>query len=642
MRKRSVLKLTVICVGILLGRPGTAQDLEALKQKYPGEEAVLLNAAEHYTIKMKDGKPYVESTETQQLLYLSGNAAAYMSRYGFSHSSFHELREYEAFTQTAEKKKIKVTDFKTSNSQSSSVFYDDVKETRFDFPAITAGAIGNLQVTVVHNNPYLLSPYYFARSIPVINNTLTVSFPKEISIKYVLKGLNTDKIQFTQDTRRGETTYTFRVNELAAEKAYGDAPGGAWYSPHVVFYIDKYKNEQGEMVNYLSNTDDLYKLNSSFIKNINKEASAELKHIVDSLTGSVTSREEKARRIYSWVQQNIKYVAFEEGMEGFVPREASLVCSRRFGDCKDMSSILTVMLNAAGVPAYYTWIGTRSLPYSYLETPLPIVDNHMICTIELKKGEYIFLDGTDPSCVFGIPSGHIQDKEAMVAISPTEYKVIKVPVPPKETSRLEDSTFIELTDKGIKGNIALHLSGYYSMEMHSTLTYTNGKDMEEYMKKRFSRGSNKFNLVNYEIGDLGNKDQVAIKARFELQDFAKKIGDEWFLNLNLLKLYEHQEIDFPRRKMPMEFDFRSVNRYVTVLKLPDGYTVSYLPPSKSYKNDIWGFTIRYEQKGNTIVFTQEFDNDHLLLQYNQFEAWNEVLKNLFPQYKESISISKKN
>jgi len=29
--------------------------------------------------------------------------------------------------------------------------------------------------------------------------------------------------------------------------------------------------------------------------------------------------EEKARRIYSWVQQSIKYIAFEQGMEGFVP-----------------------------------------------------------------------------------------------------------------------------------------------------------------------------------------------------------------------------------------------------------------------------------------------------------------------------------
>ena len=73
--------------------------------------------------------------------------------------------------------------------------------------------------------------------------------------------------------------------------------------------------------------------------------------------------EAKARRIYKWVQQNIKYVAFEDGMEGFIPRDASLVCSRRYGDCKDMASILTKMLQYSGVEACFVWIGTRSLPY---------------------------------------------------------------------------------------------------------------------------------------------------------------------------------------------------------------------------------------------------------------------------------------
>lgn len=641
MIKNRGVSIAGISLSMLITFQAAAQNLEELKKKYPGEETVLLNAAEDYKIKIKDGKPFVESKETQKLLYLSTNAASYMSRYGFSHSSFHELREYEAFTQTPENKKVKVTDFKTSSSQSSSVFYDDVKETLFDFPAIAAGATGNLQVTVEHKNPYLLSPYYFSRSVPVISNTLTLTFPKNMVVKYQLRGLDTSRIQFSQDSRRGETTYTFQVKELGPEKRYHDAPGSAWYSPHVVFYIESYQDEKGEKVTWLSNTDDLFKLNSSFIKDINKETGAQVKHIVDSLTKGVTSSEEKARRIYNWVQKNIKYVAFEDGMEGFVPREANLVCSRRFGDCKDMSSILTVMLNYAGVQAYYTWIGTRSLPYSYRETPLPIVDNHMICTIELKKGEYIFLDGTDATCVFGMPSGHIQDKEALIATGNGAYKIVRVPVPAKERNQVIDTTFIDLTEKGIKGNINLHYKGYYAMNMHSVLDYTNGKDMDEYMKKMFKRGSNKCNVLKYEIGDRSDKDAISLTGNFELQDYAKKIGDEWFLNLNLLKLYEHEEIDFPRRKMQVEFDFAFVSRFVTVLRIPEGYQVSYMPKGKSYKNDVWGFSLKYEQVGNTIVFTQEFDSDLLMLQYNQFEAWNEVLKNLFPQYKETVSLSKK-
>lgn len=626
---------------LLLPLMAAAQNMEDLKKKFPGEEAVMLNHTRQYRISIKNGEPYVESRENQQLMYLTSHAAAYMSRYGFVHSGFHEIKEYDAWTQTANNKKVKVTNFKTSSSQSASVFYDDVKETMFDFPAIGPGALGHLTTYAVHKNPYLLSPHYFGSTIAVVKEELTISFPKNMSVKYQLRGLDTSVIKCSQKSNRNETTYIFTVQDLPAEKRYGDAPGIAWYSPHVVFYIEKYKNEQGEEIRYLGNTDDLYKLNSSFIKDLNKTAGPALKNIVDSLTAGVSSKEEKARRIYSWVQQHIKYVAFEDGMEGFVPRDANLVCERRFGDCKDMSSILTLMLNTAGVPAYYTWIGTRDLPYSYHETPTPIVDNHMICAIQLQPGEFIFLDGTDPTCVFGIPSGHIQDKEAMIAMGPGEYRIVKVPAPPKEVNRITDSCFLQLTEKGITGNIRVDLDGYYAMGMYGSLIYLNDKDTEKFMKNRLSRGSNKFNITGFDKTDLSDKNHITLRARFELQDYARKIGDEYYVNMNLWKLYEHEEIDYPRRKMPVELHFKFVAKFVTVLSIPEGYTVSYLPKAKSFKNDVWGFTMNYEQKGNTIVFTHVFEDDHLLIEPKDFKGWNEVLEHLFPQYKETISLTKK-
>jgi hypothetical protein len=618
----------------------SAQKAEELISKYPGQEAVLLNSTTQYKITLKDGEPSVESRENEQMMYLSTNAATYMSRYGFSQSGFHNVTEYEAYTKTADNKKIKVTNFKTGDGKSGSVFYDDVKQTMFDFPAIGPGAIGVLDLKITHNKPYLLPAHYFGRRIPVVNNEMTVTFPKDMSVKYILKGLNTDKIVFTESKRGNEITYKFQVKDLAPLQNYPDAPGSAYYTPHVVFYIEKYKNAQGTEVAYLADTNTMYKLNYSFVKDINKEVSPELKRVVDSITHGINSPEDKARRIYQWVQEHIKYIAFEAGMEGFIPREANLVCSRRFGDCKDMSSILTVMLNTAGVPAYYTWIGTRTLPYSYRETPLPMVANHMICAIQLKKDEFIFLDGTDATCIFGIPASHIQGKEAMIGLSPDQYKIVTVPSPAQSVSMLTDTCFLQFTDKGISGSITQHMSGYFSMNTRDILNYYSEKDKEDYMKSRFTRGSNKFQLGNYQIAGKAEKEHVTLTAKFELQNYARKLADEWYINLNLLKLYEHEEIDYPKRTIPMEFDFRFIKRFVTVLTIPEGYKVSYLPKGKSFKNNVWGFVIHYEQKNNTIILTQEFYNNHLLLQPTEFKEWNEVLENLFPQYKESISISK--
>jgi len=615
-----------------------AQSTADLQKKYAGEQAVVIAHSLYYHISLRDGQPLVQSEENQQILYLSSESGAYFSKYDFYHGSFDTVQQYSAYTRTAEGKKIRVTDFKTTHNVSKGIFYDDIKETSFDFPAITPGAIGILDISTIHKDPHLLSPFYFSRGVPVAGAELKISFPKSMTVRYVLKGNDTGRVVFRQEEKHGEIIYTFQVKDYPADKPYPDAPSSPWYRPHVVFYIEKYLDQQGQPVNYLSSPDDLFRLDQGYLKNINKQTGPELKFIVDSLCRNSHSPEEKARKIYGWVQQNIRYIAFEQGLEGFIPRDANLVCSRRFGDCKDMSSILTTMLRAAGLEAYYTWIGTRGLPYTYAETPLPIVDNHMISTLRLGQ-QYIFLDATDPNCAYGMPTEMIQDKQAMVAISDSTYKILTVPVVAKESNLLTDTTTLDLTDKGLKGNISTDLTGYFSMSLQRMLTYLDPNDKERQIKERFKRGSNKFQLESYQVGDRSDKAHIRLTGTFTLQDYAKHIGNDWYLNMNLFKFYEHEEIDYPKRKTPIEFDYRYRRKYVVVLNIPQGYHISYKPAGKSYHNAVWGFEISYETKTNQLIFTQEFDNDHLLLTEGQFSDWNKVLENLFPLYKETISIT---
>jgi len=616
-----------------------AQTLDAIRAQFPNEKAVLLNRILEYTIDVKDNQPKVESHETEQIEYLLGSAAAYMGEYGFAQSDLQQVKSYEAYTITPDNKKLKVTDYKTSIDKESFVFYDDVKQTNFNFPAVEPGAVGNLLVSYNNTDPHLLSSYYFTGGIPAINSELKLNVSKDVSLKYQLMGIDTAYFKVEIESKHHYNVYTFTYKNCPADKHYEDAPGYAWYSPHIVFYIENYKDNSGNTISYLSNADDLYKLSYGYLKSINQTISPELKHIVDSLTGGLTSQEAKAKRIYSWVQNNIKYVAFEDGMGGFIPRDAGLVCSRRFGDCKDMASILTEMNTAAGITAYFTWIGTRDLPYTFSRTPLPLVSNHMICTINLN-GKYIFLDGTDPTCVFGVTPSAIQDKEAMISVNDKEYKILKVPIINKEDNAIVDSTWLELTPTGIKGTIKKTMTGYMAMNFYGELMYWPASDMDENMKGEFSRGSNKFKLDDFHVDRKPVMNQVALSADFELPDYAKKVGDDYYLNLNLFKFFANEKIDYPQRKTPIEYDCKYIKKYVTLLKIPDGYKLGELPQGKEYHNKVWGFNIQYQQKGNWIILTQEFDNENLMLSNDQFDQWNIVLKNLVPLYKQSLNLTK--
>ena len=637
--RTSIALFTVITSLSFSANTLLAQDLASVHKQYPDEKEVLLNRTLEYTIDVKDGQPNIESHEVKQIAYLLNTATTYSGSYGFSHSDFHQLLSYDAYTLTPANKKLKVTDFKTSTDKESFVFYDDVKYTSFNFPAVEAGAIGNLEVSWHDKEPHMLEPFYFTEYIPVINNQLKITVSKDISIKYLLMGLDTDKIKVNIESKHHNNIYTFEYNNSPADKRYPNEPSFAWYSPHVIFYIENYKNDKGDVVSYLANTNDLYKFNHGFVKSVNTTVNPELKHIVDSLTHNLTSAESKAREIYAWVQHNIKYVAYEDGMGGFVPRDAGLVCSRRFGDCKDMASILTEMNNVAGIPAYFTWLGTRDLPYTFSQLPLPSDCNHMICTIDLD-GKYVFLDGTDPTCVFGTTPAGIQDKEVMVGIDDNNYKILKIPVVDKDKNQVADSTWLELTPTGLKGRIKKTLTGYWATSFYGEQMYWDKKDVKQYMKDFFERGSNKFTVDTFKIDKKTVTNDISVTCDFSLPDYAKKIGTDYYLNLNLVKHLESSHIEYPERKTPIEFEFQFEKKYVTLLKIPDGYNVSYLPQGKSYSNKLWGFDMQYERKGNWIVLTQKFDNQTLMLTADKFQDWNKVLDTLLPLYKETLSLEK--
>lgn len=634
------MKRSLLIIFLLPSIIGIGQKPEEIKKKYPAEDVVLYENSIEYVITLEQDQPKVTDQQKIQLLYQSEHSTALMSRYGFAHSSFNKVTQFEAYTKTAGNKKIKVTEFKTNDNSKNSIFYDDVKETNFDFPGISEGAYGVLELTTEHLDAHLLSPFYFTRQIPVINASLRIRFPKNMSVKYLILGRQKDKIAVTEESKKGETVYTFKGNYFEAEKRYADAPDDAFFGTHVLFYIEKFTNSKGTSQTYLSNIEDLHKLNYSHVQEINKTVSPELKRITDSLISGKSTEREKAEAIYRWVQTTIKYVAFEDGMGGFIPREANLVCSRKFGDCKDMSSILTVMLREAGLEAYYTWIGTRDIPYDYTFVATPVVDNHMICALKLGT-EYIFLDGTDAGCIFGYPSDHIQGKQALICISESKYEIVRVPVPEATFSSIADSTYLELTDKGMKGTIRRELKGYRSMNFFNEIAYVNATEKDNFYRRTLNRGSNKFRITQLPSPEKLERSEVVLTAAFELNDYARKAGTDIFINLNLFKFFEHQEIDYPKRKIPIKFPFKHHNKYVVALKIPDGYQATWIPESKSYHNAVWGFDIKYIQKGNLLILEQTFSNQHMQLEPDGFQDWNKVLEQIYPLYKESIILSKK-
>lgn len=639
MNRRSLLSFSII----LCSAFASGQSTDEVKKLYPKEDVVMLNYFNNIMISMKDGIPVAESFHESDKLILNNKSTGLYSRHKVYHSGFNELRNLEAYTMVPDGnkyKKIKIGETKTTHSSTDNIFYDDLKETSFDFPALSENTIAHVEWSQYHKDAHLLTPFYFRSYLPLVNVSYTVTFPNDVKLKYIVKNDDKNIITFTEEKKKKETVYKWTASNIRSVENFADAPSDPYYEPHVIVYISSYDDKEGTKP-FLNTVDDLFKWNVDFTKTINTSIDATLRKVVDSLTANAKTDRQKTKNIYEWVQKNIKYVAFENGLEGFRPREASDVYFKRYGDCKDMSSIITQMLRIAGLKGYYTWIGTRLIPYDYTDVPLPIVDNHMISATFLD-GQWIFLDGTNPNAIFGLAPSHIQGKEALIAIDEKQYKIVRVPVAEAAVNRLIDSTFINITENGIAGHETVRYYGYFGNDVYNSLQYFDEAGLKNYVKSRMGKGSNKFILGNYGIDKINPAENIVnIHADFEIPGYGKKLGDEYYINLNLEKMLESQVIDTSKRKIPKEIDYKYIISQYHILNIPAGYSATYIPKDFTFSNEMFDLKIRYELKDQKLIALQQIENKVLMVLPSRFNEWNNAIKAILPHYKESIVLEKK-
>ena len=108
----------------------------------------------------------------------------------------------------------------------------------------------------------------------------------------------------------------------------------------------------------------MYKWYNSLLNELDPN-DAGLTKMANSITKNASTDKEKIRDIFTWVQNNVQYVAFEDGIAGFKPSEAHEVASLKYGDCKGMANLLVNLLKAEGLDARHAWIGTRMNNYNY-------------------------------------------------------------------------------------------------------------------------------------------------------------------------------------------------------------------------------------------------------------------------------------
>ena len=114
-----------------------------------------------------------------------------------------------------------------------------------------------------------------------------------------------------------------------------------------------------------------------------------------------------------------------------------------------------------------------------------------------------------------------------------------------------------------------------------------------------------------------------------------------YINLNLQRNILANLKTEEKRKVPLEHEYLDSAEYTYVLKVPDGYSVEYLPEGTTLKNKYFDSTISYELKENQIIYRHSYQLNTLLVDVAAQKMVNQLLEKLKRQYKEVVVLKKK-
>ncbi|MBN3041096.1 MAG: DUF3857 domain-containing protein [Candidatus Omnitrophica bacterium] len=497
-------------------------------------------------------------------------------------------------------------------------------------PAVDVGSIIEYKINIyaskLINKDDFSFIYRLREKYPIYMAKFELTTPKKtpVNIKYFnqeyAQGINLKpEIKEETDTK----THTWRFNEIQA-------------------IIPEYKMPSGSLVNpafavsSLTSWDEVYNWWRPLYED-KLDLSDEIKDFVKELTKGAKDDFEKAKNIFEYVSQDIRYVAIEYGDSGYEPHHAQEVFTNRYGDCKDQAILLVGMLREAGLKAYPVLIPTRKA-YAIDEDFATISFNHAIAVLDMED-ELVFMDPTSETSAFQtVPLGD-QERKVMVFLDKT-YRITEIAQ--DRDNFLKYTMNIDISqeeDAVITREVQSH--GYFASGYRYYLKYTHPAIIKEDIQQKMLEISSLSKLIRHEIINVDDFDQdPKLIYTFKAEKFLNPAR-----NLRIVPVLDqlkpdHNVIGKTKRNFPIDFDGLSTESARIKINLPANMKIKSLPESKTFENKWFKLVVSYQESDKTIDFFEELTTKRRFVYQDEYQEYMEHLKEAIYFLREEIILEK--
>jgi len=603
-----------------------------LIKKWPKANAIIsqYNTQIEFVIDPVTSLPLVKQIDEVDMIPAKAN---YLSR-TYTYDDFSSI-ENTTILKNGEYK-IRVTPTH-GDCMSDEIFHSDAKFYHYELHTST-----DVNFYRFHSEKWTKDLHYFSAlffndfDYPVANRKVTIVVPDWLSVNIHEFNFSFFSVKATVDSLTNNKIYTYEISNIPETKKdnYYLSPQHSF--PHLLFHVKKYTNAQHADIPIFTDISGYYTWIQHLYSDLKPNLEV-LKPAVTEILNNCPSRIDSIKAIYYWVQDNIRYIAFEDGLGGLVPEQADKVYTNKYGDCKGMANLLKTMLQIAGFDSRLAWMGTTHLIYDY-SIPNIAVGNHMICYLKDANNEY-FLDATQKMQQLGVNSDLIQGKQVLIE-NGDSYLLRTIPLEPATTNATRVSVLINLNQTELNGKIEMKFDGQMKFAILNHLSQIASPDKDKFIRQELleSKSTTISDSINY--SDIKQRESTfRVQAGIKVTNQVVNSDQDYFLNFGFLSTNNDEKID-TTNIYHLDLKMKSFSDITIEVNLPQDVQVKQLPRNENFGVGPFSYTTNYQYINNSILYHKTITINKSVIDKSEFKAYFEFMTNYRKATKQSIHLQK--
>jgi hypothetical protein len=383
----------------------------------------------------------------------------------------------------------------------------------------------------------------------------------------------------------GMNKYTWTVSSLKAVKPEEEAVSWQVF-PHIFFATKNF--QYGGLPGDISN----WQIYGKWQQALNADVctlSAQRIEEIKAMTANLKSDKEKARFLYSYLQQNMRYVSIQLGIGGLKPFPAMFVDQKKYGDCKALSNYMSALLKAVNIPSYYAMIraGANEEPADATFPSDPF--NHVILCVPFK-GDTTWLECTSNTNSFGSLGAFTENRNALV-ITENGGVLINTPKSTMQANQFNSEVHITFNDDGgAKAKVKILSTGGYR-DAYINMASLKTDEQKEHLIRTLNMKQPTF-IECRPVTDNAGVKELAIDLEFDkFCDISA--GNKMFYRPRAFDLWETTLPVIEHRKNDFYFEHPMQKSCITVIDLPPGFEIETLPANQSLHFSYGNYDVKY-------------------------------------------------